>query len=89
MTTIDNLQKIISMRGNKSDIESFNGTIEESMIAYATDSSQIGIYTNGAWAWISGGTVTTTSGEVLMQDGIISPPIPIETESGDDWLYQG
>lgn len=29
------------------------------------------------------------AGEVLMQDGVTSPPVPIETEAGDDWLYQG
>jgi hypothetical protein len=33
-------------------------------------------------------TGATTGGEVLMQDGITSPPVPIETEAGDDWLYQ-
>jgi len=26
--------------------------------------------------------------ELLMQDGVTSPPVPIETEAGDDWLYQ-
>lgn len=27
-------------------------------------------------------------GELLMADGVTSPPVPIETEAGDDWLYQ-
>jgi len=26
--------------------------------------------------------------ELLMADGVTSPPVPIETEAGDDWLYQ-
>jgi hypothetical protein len=26
--------------------------------------------------------------ELLMQDGVTSPPVPIETEAGDDWLYR-
>jgi len=26
-------------------------------------------------------------GELLMQDGVTSPPVPIENEAGDDWLY--
>ena len=26
--------------------------------------------------------------ELLMQDGVSSPPIPLETEDGSDWLYQ-
>jgi hypothetical protein len=29
------------------------------------------------------------SGEVLMQDGVTSPPVPLETEDGTDWLYEG
>jgi hypothetical protein len=28
-------------------------------------------------------------GELLMQDGVTAPPVPIETEARDDWLYQG
>lgn len=27
-------------------------------------------------------------GELLMQDGVTSPPVPIENEAGDDWLYE-
>jgi hypothetical protein len=30
----------------------------------------------------------TGPGELLMADGVTSPPVPIETEAGDDWLYQ-
>jgi hypothetical protein len=32
--------------------------------------------------------VTAVRRELLMQDGVTSPPVPIETEAGDDWLYQ-
>lgn len=28
-------------------------------------------------------------GEILMQDGTSHPPIPLETEDGTDWLYEG
>lgn len=35
------------------------------------------------------GDVTITSGELLMQDGVSSPPVPLTTEDGTDWLYQG
>jgi hypothetical protein len=31
----------------------------------------------------------TGAGELLMQDGVSSPPVPLETEAGTDWLYQG
>lgn len=34
-------------------------------------------------------TGSGTAGEVLMADGVTGPPVPIETESRDDWLYQG
>lgn len=30
-----------------------------------------------------------TSGEVLMADGITSPPDPLTNEAGTDWLYEG
>lgn len=25
--------------------------------------------------------------ELLMQDGVTNPPVPVETEAQDDWLY--
>lgn len=37
---------------------------------------------------IAGGG-STSPGELLMQDGVTAPPVPIETEARDDWLYQG
>jgi len=40
----------------------------------------------GGTAWQ---TVSAASGEVLMQDGVTAPPVPIETEAQDDWLYEG
>lgn len=46
--------------------------------------------TDGADGWTfiatpeAGGT-----GELLMQDGVSSPPVPLETEDGTDWLYEG
>lgn len=32
--------------------------------------------------------ISASRGEVLMADGVTSPPVPLETEAGDDWLYQ-
>lgn len=29
------------------------------------------------------------AGEVLMQDGVTNPPVPLTNEAGTDWLYQG
>lgn len=31
----------------------------------------------------------TGSGELLMQDGVTGPPVPLENEARSDWLYQG
>jgi len=35
------------------------------------------------------GEVVSASGELLMQDGVTAPPVPIENEAQDDWLYAG
>jgi hypothetical protein len=34
-----------------------------------------------------GAHIADLRSELLMQDGVIAPPIPIETEAQDDWLY--
>ena len=48
---------------------------------------------NDAALALSGQELTLTldgsSGEVLMQDGVTAPPVPIETEAQDDWLFEG
>jgi len=31
---------------------------------------------------------TASGSELLMQDGVTAPPIPVETEARDDWLYR-
>lgn len=51
----------------------------------------------GAETQVSGGAGSGLSEEdtktlirsyqILMQDGVTSPPVPVETEAGDDWLY--
>lgn len=51
MTDITNLTKVIGLRGAKASVEAFSGTLEEQMVAIATDTGQIGLYTNGAWLW--------------------------------------
>lgn len=38
-----------------------------------------------AWRLLS----TAQTGELLMQDGVTAPPVPVETEARDDWLYEG
>jgi hypothetical protein len=51
--------------------------------ANATDLTDGGSTTLHTHAGSSG------AGELLMQDGVSSPPVPLETEAGTDWLYQG
>lgn len=47
------------------------------------------------WALLTGGSEitlhshSTPAHELLMQDGVTSPPVPLENEAGDDWLYEG
>ena len=47
---------------------------------------------NDAALALSGQELTLTlsgySGELLMQDGVTAPPVPIETEDQTDWLYE-
>jgi hypothetical protein len=75
------------MRGTKAACEAFTASTEEVVRAYAIDTEEIGILTNGTWVWISNSNIGT--GELLMQDGVISPPVPIENEIQDDWLFEG
>lgn len=38
---------------------------------------------------ITGDVGSGTTGELLMQDGVTAPPVPLENEARDDWLYEG
>lgn len=58
MSIISNLQRVIGMRGTKTNIEALSADLEEQTAAYATDTEEIGIYTNGGWIWVNGGGVT-------------------------------
>lgn len=33
-------------------------------------------------------SASSATHELLMADGVTAPPVPIETEAQDDWLYQ-
>lgn len=39
----------------------------------------------GGAAWED---ITVETAELLMQDGVTAPPVPLETEDQDDWLYE-
>ena len=53
---IENHQRIVGARDTKANIEALTGTLEEQVVAYATDTGEFGVYTNGAWVWIGVGT---------------------------------
>lgn len=50
--------------------------------------SNITITVNDAGDTITIASTSSTGSELLMADGVTSPPVPIENEAGDDWLYQ-
>jgi hypothetical protein len=88
MAEIYNLQQLVAMRDTKANVEALSGTLEEIVIAFATDTKEIGIYTNGGWIWIGGGS-GLSAGEILIEDGSSAPPVMLTTEDEDDFLYEG
>lgn len=38
---------------------------------------------------VPGASASPGAGELLMQNGATAPPVPLENENRDDWLYQG
>lgn len=79
MASIYNLQRLISMTGTKSNVEALSGTLTEICLAYATDTSQIGLFDGSDWHWgigslalddLSDTTITTpTADQVLVYNG--------------------
>jgi hypothetical protein len=55
MPELRNLSKIIQYRDTKTDIEALDASVEEISFAYATDTQEFGIRSNGAWVWFGGG----------------------------------
>lgn len=47
-----NLSRSVTMRGTKANAIAFSAALEEVAFAYATDTSEFGVYTNGSWVWI-------------------------------------
>ena len=53
---LDDLQRIVTRRGTAAQVEAESGgSLEEVRFAYATDTSKLGVYTNGTWTWLGGG----------------------------------
>lgn len=54
--TLEILTRIIHSTGTKNEIETFAGVLEETVIGHATDTDEMGVYTNGVWHWIPMGS---------------------------------
>jgi hypothetical protein len=52
---IENITRITQYRDTKTNVEALDGALEEGAISYATDTGELGLYTNGAWVWFSSG----------------------------------
>jgi hypothetical protein len=69
-------------------------TVQDENGNVSTSVTQIDFQGSGVTATAGTGEVVVTIaqaasvGELLMQDGVTAPPVPIETEAQDDWLYQ-
>lgn len=70
-------------------------TVQDENSNIATGVTQIDFQGAGVVASSGSGEVvvtiagaTGTSKELLMQDGVTAPPVPLETEARSDWLYQ-
>lgn len=61
MTDIENLSRFVQMRGIKSNVVGFAGTLSEVGLGYATDTDELGIYVTGAWTWLSANATGTTT----------------------------
>lgn len=53
----------------------------------AVGSNGTGLYADSAQATGNRWTNMAITGELLMADGVTAPPVPVETEAQDDWLY--
>lgn len=51
---VDNLQRLVSLRGTEAEVEALDAgaSLEEVVVAWATDTASLGIRTNGSWEWI-------------------------------------
>lgn len=69
-------------------------TTKGDLYTYSTTNARLAVGSNGSGI-IADSAATTgnrwtyqaIAGELLMQDGVTNPPVPIETEAQDDWLY--
>ena len=53
----------------------------------AVGSNGTGLYADSTQTTGNRWTYMPITGELLMADGVTAPPVPIETEAQDDWLY--
>lgn len=74
------------------DIEDESALVAADVTTLDFQGAGVSVASAGAGAvvvTIPGGSGGAGAGELLMQDGVTAPPVPLETEARDDWLYEG
>ena len=89
--TADDLQRLITVVDAKATIEAGTATPVERIIAYASDTGEVGLWDGTTWTWVAGGSVSAADvrdaghWEVIVSGS--SPPVATTTEDGTDWVY--
>lgn len=61
MASPDSLSRIVGLYGTKANIENFEQTLSEFLVAVSSDTGEIGFYMAGVWVWIAGATITASA----------------------------
>lgn len=72
----------------KGDLAAATGADAAARVAVGSN-GQVLTADSGESAGVKWSAPVSGPGELLMQDGVTAPPVPIETEARDDWLYSG
>ena len=63
MTLIQNLQRIIGMKGSKTEISALTGDLSEFTIAFSTGTNELGVKIDNIWNWYGTGTSAVNTDE--------------------------
>lgn len=75
-----------SEKGAANGYAGLDATTKVASVQLGSGTASDSTYLRGDQTWA---TIAMSSGELLMQDGVTAPPVPLETEAQDDWLYEG
>ena len=89
--TADDLQRLITVVDAKATIEAGTATPVERIIAYASDTGEVGLWDGTTWTWVAGASSSSGSGEILISDTPAGSPLVfadlLQNEAEDDLLY--